>query len=244
MQRFFCSSPVIVQKTITITDRSQVHHLRDVVRLKPGEKIVIFDAKQEEYECMLREVSENVSATIVRHSRRANERATFSLAIACALPKNAKFDDIVDKLTQLGVARIIPLVTERVIVRLDKERVALKVARWRKIAVAAAEQSQRSDVPLIDEVMKVKDVLEIAGEYDLKLIPTLEGQRKKLAEVVLSAKLCSCMVLIGPEGDFTAHEVALAQKAGFIAVSLGERVLRVDTAAIASTAFIQLHAHR
>jgi 16S rRNA (uracil1498-N3)-methyltransferase len=153
-------------------------------------------------------------------------------------------DDIVDKLTQLGVECIIPLETERGIVRLDKQKKIQRSQRWEKIALSAAKQSQGSRLVVIKPVSALKDVLLSVDDFDLKLMPTLEGERKSLKDVFSRGEcigIKKIIVLIGPEGDFTPGEVALAKKAGFIPVSLGERVLRVDTAAIAVASFIKLN---
>jgi len=144
-------------------------------------------------------------------------------------------------LTQLGVSKIIPLDTERVVVRLGQEKSKARLERWKKVAVSAAQQSQRSDIPLIEPVSKLKGVLAKAADYDLKLIPTLECPgRKSLKEVFLKAEPKNILVLIGPEGDFSPAEVKAALKAGCIPVTLGDLVLRVETAAVAVAAFIRL----
>lgn len=171
-------------------------------------------------------------------------RSKPNLTIACAIPKNARFDDIVDKLTQLGVGRIIPLVTERVVVKFDRKKEEARIGRWRKIAELASQQSQRNYIPVIAPVMDFKELLALAGDFDLKLIPTLSGQRKSLREIFsLSVPMSNILVLIGPEGDFSGEEVAAAKKSGFIPITLGPLVLRVDTAAIAIASFLRFYAH-
>jgi 16S rRNA (uracil1498-N3)-methyltransferase len=149
-------------------------------------------------------------------------------------------DDIIDKLTQVGVDRIIPMLTRRVIIKLDKERAGLRLARWQKLALAASGQSQRDSLPEICEFRKFSEVVAGSGEYDLKLIPALIGERRHLKEILGQGIYKNILVLIGPEGDFTPQELQAALEEGFIPVTLGERVLRVDTAAVAVAAFIKL----
>lgn len=127
------------------------------------------------------------------------------------------------------------------IVKFDQKKQAQRLARWRKIARSASEQSQRSDLPEIEPVQEIRKVLAHCGDYDLKIIPHLEGERRSLKEVISAKPGKNILILIGPEGDFTAAEVAAAKKAGCILVDLGERVLRVDTAAIAVASFIRLN---
>ncbi|MBU1727106.1 MAG: RNA methyltransferase, partial [Candidatus Omnitrophica bacterium] len=171
--------------------------------------------------------------------KKSRAPAKIRLTIACALPKKAKFDDIVDKLTQLGVDGIIPLNTKRVIVKIDKKKEVVRLERWRKIAMSAAKQSQRASVPVVGHLKSIEEVLK-EGDYDLKLIPHLSGKRRSLKEAIEKASPKNILILIGPEGDFTDEEVALAVKYGCVPVSLGELVLRVDTAAIAVASFVRL----
>jgi 16S rRNA (uracil1498-N3)-methyltransferase len=148
-------------------------------------------------------------------------------------------DDIIDQLTQLGVTRIIPMTTERVVVKLDDARKAARLKRWRTIAQNAALQSQRNTLVLIEPVTGISNVISQSHDFDLKLIPNLEGKRKLIKDVLPVAGPKTIIALIGPEGDFTPGEVALALGAGFIAVSLGDTVLRVATAAVAVAAYIK-----
>jgi 16S rRNA (uracil1498-N3)-methyltransferase len=231
-------------------DKEQVHHIKSVLHLKLKEPVVIFDKDGNEYSCLISGLEEKMVLEIKqrRIPDKSNTKAVFT--IACAIPKKSKFDDIVDKLTQLGVARIIPLVTERVVVKLDHKKECLRLERWRKIAQSAAEQSQRRDIPVIDPVQKLKDILANSKDFDLKLIPTLAGLRKEIRDIFDSLekeggknKDISILVLIGPEGDFSDEEINLAKDAGFIPVTLGDLVLRVDTAAIAVASLIRFYVH-
>ena len=147
-------------------------------------------------------------------------------------------DDIVDKLTQLGIDRIIPLKTERVVVKLDKHKEALRVERWRKITRSASIQSHRNKMPVVEPIRTLAVLLSESDQFDLKLIPTLTGSRRKLKDCLEQVSVKNILVLIGPEGDFSDEEVGLAIKAGCVPVTLGDLVLRVDTAAIAVAAIL------
>jgi 16S rRNA (uracil1498-N3)-methyltransferase len=149
-------------------------------------------------------------------------------------------DAIIDKLTQLGVDRIIPMETSNVVVRLDAAKKATRLSRWRKISRSASKQSKRRCLPAIEPVSGLSSVLAAGVNYDLKLIPTLAGERRLLKDVVNSSNAGNILVLIGPEGDFTPEEVRLACGKGAVPVSLGDSVLRVDTAAIAITSYLKL----
>jgi 16S rRNA (uracil1498-N3)-methyltransferase len=228
----------ITGNVMSITDAEQLHHLRDVLRLKTGDEVTVFDVDGDEYLCSISGL-EKKQAVLAIKSCKPTPPEKIKLAIACAIPKKSKMDDIVDKLTQLGVNTIIPLQTERVIVKLNEDRES-RLERWKKIARSAAEQSHRNNLPLIMPVMSLEETFDRLKDYQLKLIPTLAGNSVTIKEALGKFSPASILVLIGPEGDFTPQEVDLALKAGFIPVSLGDTVLRVETAAIAIAAYLKL----
>ena len=233
MHRFYCAIQNISQDKIIISDKLQIHHLKDVLRLKPGNEIIIFDDKGNEYRSIIEKLLPNAVTVMIKDRQKFVPALKPRITIACAVPKKSKMDDIVDKLTQLGVERIIPLETERVVIKLDKHKRILRQKRWEKIALSASQQSQRSAVPVIEPIKDIKEVLSKLEDFDLKLIPTLTDERKSLKEILTQVNPKNILILIGPEGDFTLEEIDMASKVGCIPVSLGELVLRVDTAAIA-----------
>ena len=242
MPRFYVTSPDISGAKITITDRDQVHHIRNVLRLKEKEEVVFFDDRSHEYKTEIVKSSAQSIILKIKEKKKLVITEKTRITVACAIAKNSKIDDIIDKLTQLGVDRIIPLKTKRVIVNFDDKKRETRLMRWRKIAQSAGLQSQRNNFPIIEPVKDIHEVLAESGDFDLKLIPTLLGQRQSLNNVFTKSKYKNILVLIGPEGDFTPQEVALAKQAGCIAVSLGDLVLRVETAAIATVSFIRFYA--
>lgn len=246
MHRLFCLSADIAGGKITISDIGLVHHVKDVLRVKAGEPMVVCDNKGNEYSCVLEASRSKNIVLSIKDKRSVPRTDKIMIAAACAIPKNSRFDDIVDKLTQVGVDRIIPMLTERVIVKLDKPKESLRLNRWQKVASSAAGQSQRMSLPEITPVKSFPQVLEESARtgYDLKLIPSLAGERKTLKEVLGAHKPARVLFLIGPEGDFTSKELSLALAAGFIPVSLGELILRVETAAVSVASFIRLNENR
>lgn len=232
MRSFFILSKNVSSGLVELVDKAAVHHIKDVLRVKAGEEVKVFDERGDEYICAAKELFGTRVILEIKH-KQACKMDKLKITIACALPKKAKFDDIVDKLTQLGVDRVIPLKTKRVIVRLTGSKEAGRLTRWRKIAQSASGQSQRNTIPVISEMHDFKEALSEAKNFDLKLIPALIGERRTLREALSGSKAQGVFVLIGPEGDFTGEEVALATQAGFIPVTLGPLVLRVDTACIA-----------
>jgi 16S rRNA (uracil1498-N3)-methyltransferase len=233
MHRFYLGEK-IEGKTASITDSEQIHHIINVLRLKAGEQVALFDSEGAEYLCLIKSPGKNKVDLEVK-SRKEPQPGRVKLAIGCAIPKGPKMDDIIDKLTQLGVDTIIPLITERVIAKPDEN----KLERWRKIALSAAEQSQRNRLPEISPITTFEEIIRQSSKYELKLIPNLEGERKSIREIVHFNSASSILVLIGPEGDFSPQEVQEARQAGFMPVSFGCNILRVDTAAIAAAAYLR-----
>jgi len=240
MHRFFISSKYISKDRAVISKGSDIHYFTAVLRFKSGDEVLIFDEGGREYSCIVESLSPEVSLQIKAEKENSREKKRFSFVIGCAIPKKGKMDDIVDKLTQLGVDRIIPLITERVIVKLDAKKEDLRLKRWQKIALNAAQQSQRNSIPFIERARSIQEVIPEYGGYDLKIIPTLAEGTRPLKEVVMPSGFKSLILLIGPEGDFTDAEVKLARDKGFVPVTLGDLVLRVETAAIAVASFISL----
>jgi 16S rRNA (uracil1498-N3)-methyltransferase len=239
MHRFYIDH--INGEIALLTDFAQLHHLKNVIRLKANDAVSVSDAAGNDYAGVIMAIGKKQAEIKVRKIMSTPETSP-KLTVVCAIPKGVHLDEAIDHLTQLGVERIIPMQTERGVVKLDAARAEARLQRWRKIAQSAARQSQQARKTAIDPVTPFADVVHNAQNYDLKLIPHLTGERRTLREVLNAARPQNIIVLIGPEGDFTPEEVQLALNSGFIAVSLGATVLRVATAAVAAAAFIKLAA--
>lgn len=242
MYRFFTPQKNISTEKIEILKRDTVHHIKDVLWLKAGQEVIIFDESGNEYRAGIETLNNTTIKLKINEKLPKSSPDKLRVTVACAIPKNSKFDDIIDKLAQLGVSRVIPMLTERVIIKLDKHKEVLRKERWEKIALNSSEQSKRSSLTAIDAPTRIKDVIANSFGFDLRLIPTLQGQRQSLKDVFSHAPR-NILLLIGPEGDFTDGEVALAMNSGFIPVSLGKEVLRVETAAVAVASFIKFYAN-
>ncbi|MFH1338579.1 MAG: RsmE family RNA methyltransferase [Candidatus Omnitrophota bacterium] len=242
MARLYCPKELIFGERIDIHKPEQIHYIRDVLRLGVGDVIVVFDGEEHEYRCRITELSKKEAKLLIEKKIKAKVEPKLTLAVACALPKQKnRFDDLLDKLSQLGVDKIYPMITERVVVRWDYGQRQKHHRRWQKIAEQACAQSGRSALPVIEPVREMNQILSFAESYELKLIPTLLEKSRRLREAVCGSLPGSILVLVGPEGDFTKQELGQAESAGFIPVFLGDSVLRVDTAAIAVAAFIRLY---
>jgi 16S rRNA (uracil1498-N3)-methyltransferase len=243
MNRFFCPASNITGEKIVIGDKTEAHHIKNVLRLKVKEKVTVFDERGNEYDCIISGMKDEIYLDIKNKIPASQKESKIKLTVACAIPKKSRMDDIIDKLVQLGVYRIIPLKTERTVVKLDKPKEAARLTRWKKIALSASQQSQRNNLAVIEPVKNFTEVMALSTEFDLKLIPHLVGSRQSLKMVLNQSKPRNILVLIGPEGDFSEREIDLAINVGFVPVTLGDLVLRVDTAAIAAASFIRLYAY-
>ena len=238
--RVYCPSKDISVNKITLFDKKQIHHLVTVMRHRKGDSIFVFDGESKEYECKIDSTAKDRVALTILGVRNMPLSQTPGISLACAIPKRVKMDYIIEKATELGVQRIIPLKTERTIVELSPERLEKKFIRWQGIIKEASKQSARIKLPCLSPVSSFNNAVREAKEYDLAIIPHLGAGNKCIKDVISNFKGKSIIVFIGPEGDFSAAEIKKAKENGCIAVSLGEFILKVDTAAIAAVSFLRL----
>ncbi len=245
MHRFFVSPDRVTASTLTIDRPAEIHHVQDVLRLGLGDEVVCFDGQGSEYTgVILRVAADRIDVKIL--ARRQESAGAVAVWLMVGIPKGARFEWLLQKATELGVSRVSPLLTERTVVRLDDERGRGKRERWQRIAQEAAKQCGRASLPQIDAPQPFDAVLPSIAASSLVLIPTLEVTAIPLHELLAQplrgareARPREVVVLIGPEGDFSRDEVALAQAHGARPVSLGPLTLRSETAAIAMVAILQ-----
>lgn len=236
-RRFYCPSEKVLGDKFIIDYPDEVRHILKVMRFKAGDELIVFDGTGKEYVAKILSVSpDKVEAVRVKEIER--ETRDLNITLACALPKKGKFEFIIEKATELGVRRIIPLCTQRTEVKIAPEDISRKMKRWQKIAVNASKQSRRNSLPEITFPLGLRDVFRL-DKFDFILIPALIGERVGIAEAMRRELGENVLILIGPEGDFTEEEVSLAQSFGAIPVSLGETVLKVDTAVISTLAIVK-----
>lgn len=207
--------------------KEQVRHLK-VLRLKEGDKIGIFDGKGHEFEATY---SGKVSNKIKLDKEiKGQEELKIKITLAIAVPKGARMDVLVEKVSEIGVSNIVPMICSRSVV----EPREAKVERWRKIVIEACAQSERSIVPTISEPVKFGELLSTIKQYNHAFICHKTG-------IPLTKEYCECpdiILIVGPEGDFTPAEMEAAKEAGCTLVSLGPTILRTETAGIVAVAQI------
>ena len=233
MSRFYVPKENVGKNEIIVRGK-EARHILDVMRLRDNDKIVVFDGTGKEYAGFIKKTdkrSRKVVIEIIRVDRPSLEN-TPEVTLAQAIPKKDKMDYIVEKATELGVARIIPLVTDRTIVRPGDAGGKKKIDRWRKKAIEASKQCGRRSVPDISEIRAYKDLLGSIDQYDLVLMACLAEGTVFLKKALTGFEAGRILVFIGPEGDFTPEEMRMADKDNCKFVSLGRRVLRSDTAGL------------
>ena len=229
MPRFFCPVPLASGQSLDLPAGAARHV--QVLRLQPGAPITLFNGEGGEFDATVEAMGRrDVRVQVGAHDaveREARHRVTLALGI----PANERMDWLVEKATELGAAAILPLLTERTVLRLAGERAAKRLAHWQAIAVAACEQCGRNRVPDIQPVQDLADWLRQlpGGRGEARMLLALRADARSLPE----AAGADVTVLSGPEGGLSPAEEDTALRAGFQAVTLGPRVLRAETAPLA-----------
>ena len=225
MQRYFVKEKI---DNKFILEQSDIHHIKNVMRNKNNDKIeVVYDKKT--FICNIDNIND-CSLSIIEEIEENNE-LDIELVVVCSLVKEQKMDLILQKLTELGVSKIIPLKTERSIVKIDEKRESKKLIRWQAICKEASEQAKRNSVPIVTDVYTLKDL--IKEESDIKLLCSVNEKNNFINNYLQNYENCAKMiVVIGPEGGFSDKEEEFLVSNGYNRVSLGNRALRVETATI------------
>lgn len=220
-----------------VLSQEESHHLTRVNRAREGATVVVFNGEGREWICECTKADRSATRLKV-HSHRKIPPLPYQITLAQALPKGKTMDSIVRKATELGVARILPLLSERTEVQLGEQRSVHKLGKWRTTAVEAAKQSGNSYLPELLPLCSIPDFLAATPQANLKLIASLQPGAVPLKSVLGPAtqpdtsEPLRAIWMIGPEGDFTPAEIRAAQAAGFHPISLGPHTLRCETAAI------------
>ena len=241
MQRFFLPPDLITETSVSFPEEIS-HQLRHVLRMQPGDPVIVLDNQGSEYDVVLLAPFGKQITAQVTGKRPAPGEPAVQLTLLLCLSQREKFEWMLQKCTELGAAGFLPVVSSRSLVQSGKD-FTKKLARWQRILTEAAEQSGRGRVPALHPPLKFEDALRFAGDIPgLRVIPDVQEHSRSLRRALEAAPENSpsrqVVALIGPEGGFTAEEVARAVQAGFVPVTLGPRVLRMETAAMAVSALV------
>ena len=234
MYHFFVSGEQIGADSVIITG-SDVNHMKNVLRMHPGEEILVSSGSGEDYRCRIeRLTSQAVEAAILCKEEDTTELPG-RLVLYQGLPKSDKMEWIIQKAVELGAYRIVPVETKRTVVKLDAKKEESKRRRWQAVSESAAKQSGRRIIPEISPVTGFAQALKEAGKMDMALIPFEHQEGMKETKEILQ-KIQPGMtvgIFIGPEGGFEEEEITAAREMGAVPITLGRRILRTETAGMA-----------
>jgi 16S rRNA (uracil1498-N3)-methyltransferase len=232
MSRFFAPPENIKENRIFI-DGDEARHILTVMRLGEGDAVVVFDGTGNQYQGFIDSVDKRKKILIVEIIK--TEKPLIGnipeVTLAQAMPKKDKMEYILEKATELGVSRIIPVITRRTIARPDTLAFSRKLSRWEKIATSAAKQCGRISIPRISDIKRFKDIIDISEKYDLSVFAVLNDKTRPMKEVLKEINPRKILVFIGPEGGFAPDEISMCAD-NFKFVSLGYNVLKSDTAGL------------
>lgn len=236
MHHFFVNPEQVEDGLIRITG-SDVNHIKNVLRIRQGEEMLVSDGTGRDYLCQVEEIAgQEVTVRILETEEEGRELSS-RIWLFQGLPKSDKMEFIIQKAVELGAAGIVPVSTRNTVVKLDQKKEEAKVKRWQAIAESAAKQSKRSLVPRVSGIMTLKeafDYVESQG-FSVRLIPYeheagMDGTKTELDAAGPGQDIA---VFIGPEGGFDEREIELALSKGVRPISLGRRILRTETAGLA-----------
>jgi 16S rRNA (uracil1498-N3)-methyltransferase len=236
LHRFFL--PVSFAESMTIMGKD-AHHISHVLRMKVGQQLQIVSNDQVSALMEIEAITEAVvSVRLVEKLATFNEPSV-RIILAQGLPKSDKMDFIVQKAVEMGVSEIIPVSMDNCVVQLDTEKARKKSERWQKIVEEAAKQSKREIVPQVSMPLTLKQLLDLKQGVELKIVAYEVEDKRGLKELLQSHKsIKEILLLIGPEGGISKEEFELLKEGGMTSVSLGRRILRTETAGIATVAAI------
>jgi 16S rRNA (uracil1498-N3)-methyltransferase len=254
MARFYCDTPLVSGQTIALPATAARHV--QVLRMQPGHTLTLFNGQGGEFEAEVTHMGRSdVQVRVGTHSALERE-ALRAVQLVVGMPANERMDWLVEKATELGVQRITPVMTERSVVRLNGERAEKKQAHWQAIAISACEQCGRNRVPQVDVPLRLEAWLSSSQNMDqqknadglqaLRAVMSLHESTQALSSLLQSEQVATSSIhqpvvlLTGPEGGLSDAEDAAVRQAGFVAISLGARVLRAETAALAALAYLTL----
>lgn len=242
MYHFFVEPGQVHEDYVEILG-GDVNHMKNVLRMKPGEEITVSDGFGHEYGCKVALLEEGAVRAEILECREVSVELPSELVLYQCLPKGDKMELIIQKAVELGAARVVPVASRRCVVKLDQKKAESKRKRWQAIAESAAKQSGRAVIPEVGPVVSFKEALKDAERLDIRLIPyecadellTKEGQTpmEQTRRLLMDMKRGQSVgIFIGPEGGLEKEEVATAMEAGTRPITLGKRILRTETAGL------------
>ncbi len=240
MNRFFVDDPGAFSDRSVVITGEDVNHVKNVLRLKENDELIVSDGRGRDYHCRISGITnEEVVADICDICDNFSELST-EITLFQGFPKGDKMELIIQKTVELGVTRIVPVMTKRTVVKLDDKKAKKKTERYNMIAESAAKQSGRGMIPEVTMPVSFAEAVSMAEKLDMNIIPYEEAEGVEYSRnIIKSIKgKKSLGIFIGPEGGFAREEVEKALDAGASAITLGHRILRTETAGMAVISII------
>ena len=241
MYQFFVEDDQIGEELIRVNG-SDVNHIKNVLRMKPGERVRISNQSGRDFLCSVESLFEDEVILHIEKKDIPGTELPAQIYLFQGIPKGERMETVIEKAVELGVHEIIPVAMKYCVVKLDAKKAEKKVARWQEIARSAAKQSKRSIIPKIHPLMSFKEAAEYAMQCDRRLVPyeNEEGMAATAKAFEGLTDVGSISVFIGPEGGFAEEEID-ALRADSQVISLGKRILRTDTASITMLSMLMMH---
>jgi len=239
LRRFQVKKEWIRGQEAVITDRAEIKHIHKVLRLKSGDRVILFDGEGEEHSAIINDLAPGkISFKVLSPPLVSSAESSLKIILGAAVLKSSKFDWLIQKVTELGVGEIVPFYSGRVIPQWEGGKISSRQARWKKIIAEAAKQCGRAKVPPIHPPCSFAEALQKPLAQTAKIF-LWEKEEKETIKEVLKEKPAAVYALIGPEGGFSDQEAYQARQAGFHSIRLGPRILRSETAGIAVVSLLQ-----
>lgn len=238
MHRFFVDNKNIDEKFIEI-ELEDVKHIKNVLRLEIGDEIEVSNKLGIDYRCKISEMNKERVMCEILDSSKSKGESSIDIVLFQGLPKSTKMELIIQKSTELGVKKIVPLVTSRCVTKInDRKKEDKKIERWSKIAEEAAKQSKRGIIPEIGNIMSFKEALDYLKHEDMVIVPYESEKNIGIKKVLKNCTSKKINIIIGPEGGFDESEIDELKSINAHIVTLGPRILRTETAGFTTSALI------
>ena len=239
MPRFYVSRNQLRDNRGIITGQ-ELEHLRKVMRLAVGDHMIVFDDSGWEHEAVIRALTPVQGEFEIIRSYQTQCESPLQTTLAVGLTKGEKIDFVIEKATELGVHKIIPFTSKYAVPKFDERKVAVRTARWQKIALSATKQSGRTQAPEVLPLCSLRELVARPWPDAIKIFFWEKEARQSLAQLHENRRVVNSVLLaIGPEGGFSTEEAELARAHGFVLVQLGQRILRAETAALTALSLVQ-----
>lgn len=243
MSRFFVEPSDIQGRYIYITDKNDLHHIKKVLRLKPGSEVDISDKMDWEYRAKIEKIQDEQVVLLILDKQKFAREPETKITLYQGIPKGGKMEEIIQKSVELGVYSIVPVFMDRTVV-VDKGNFAKKMNRWQKISDEAVKQCRRGIIPQVEEPVDFKQAVDRLANYDIVIFPYENEENRTIKDCLKNymqtgkGHSAEAAVIIGPEGGFSQKEAEMLAEQNILSVSLGKTILRTETAGPATIAMI------